>query len=47
MFGGARKSDDDNDEDYDNELGRGPWCALGSVKSMVGHTKAAAGISGG
>ncbi len=25
---------------------RGAWCALGSVKSMVGHTKAAAGIAG-
>ena len=24
----------------------GPWCALGSVKSMIGHTKAAAGIAG-
>ena len=24
----------------------GTWCALGSVKSMVGHTKAAAGIAG-
>ena len=25
---------------------RGPWCALGSVKSQVGHTKAAAGAAG-
>jgi acyl transferase domain-containing protein len=24
----------------------GPWCALGSVKSMIGHTKAAAGAAG-
>ena len=24
----------------------GPWCALGSVKSQVGHTKAAAGAAG-
>ncbi len=24
----------------------GPWCALGSVKSQVGHTKAAAGVAG-
>jgi polyketide-type polyunsaturated fatty acid synthase PfaA len=23
-----------------------PWCALGSVKSMIGHTKAAAGVAG-
>ena len=23
----------------------GPWCALGSVKSMIGHTKAAAGAA--
>ncbi|HMP01180.1 MAG TPA: SDR family NAD(P)-dependent oxidoreductase [Gemmatales bacterium] len=24
----------------------GPWCALGSIKSQIGHTKAAAGIAG-
>jgi acyl transferase domain-containing protein/NAD(P)-dependent dehydrogenase (short-subunit alcohol dehydrogenase family) len=24
----------------------GPWCALGSIKSQVGHTKAAAGAAG-
>lgn len=24
----------------------GKWCALGSVKSMIGHTKAAAGVAG-
>jgi len=29
----------------DNET-RQPWCALGSVKSMIGHTKAAAGAAG-
>ncbi|MFV2071685.1 MAG: SDR family NAD(P)-dependent oxidoreductase [Thermoanaerobaculales bacterium] len=29
----------------DDESGR-PWCALGSVKSMIGHTKAAAGAAG-
>ncbi|MFI5867556.1 SDR family NAD(P)-dependent oxidoreductase [Streptomyces sp. NPDC051546] len=31
-----------------SESGRtdGPWCALGSVKSQVGHTKAAAGAAG-
>src|SRR5204862_991370 len=23
-----------------------PWCALGSVKSQIGHTKAAAGVAG-
>ncbi|UQZ89732.1 hypothetical protein C4J81_11150 [Deltaproteobacteria bacterium Smac51] len=32
------------------ESGRGesgqPWCALGSVKSQIGHTKAAAGVAG-
>jgi acyl transferase domain-containing protein len=29
------------------EAGRqGPWCALGSVKSQIGHTKAAAGVAG-
>ncbi|MDF1661311.1 MAG: beta-ketoacyl synthase N-terminal-like domain-containing protein, partial [Planctomycetota bacterium] len=27
--------------------GRGPrWCAIGSVKSQIGHTKAAAGVAG-
>jgi len=26
--------------------GRGLWCALGSVKSQIGHTKAAAGVAG-
>jgi acyl transferase domain-containing protein len=26
--------------------GEEPWCALGSVKSMIGHTKAAAGAAG-
>jgi len=26
--------------------GRGRWCAIGSVKSMIGHTKAAAGAAG-
>ena len=24
----------------------GPWCAIGSVKSMIGHTQAASGIAG-
>ncbi|MBL0423230.1 acyltransferase domain-containing protein, partial [Ramlibacter sp. AW1] len=28
------------------ETGRTGWCALGSVKSQIGHTKAAAGIAG-
>ena len=28
------------------EAGKGTWCALGSVKSMIGHTKAAAGAAG-
>ncbi|WP_343244510.1 beta-ketoacyl synthase N-terminal-like domain-containing protein, partial [Streptomyces sp. SID11385] len=26
--------------------GEGPWCALGSVKSQIGHTKCAAGAAG-
>ena len=26
--------------------GAGPWCAVGSVKSQIGHTKAAAGVAG-
>lgn len=25
---------------------KGPWCALGSVKSQIGHAKAAAGVAG-
>ena len=25
---------------------RGPWCAIGSIKSQIGHTKAAAGAAG-
>ncbi|MBI5239958.1 MAG: SDR family NAD(P)-dependent oxidoreductase [Elusimicrobia bacterium] len=29
-----------------NAQGRSRWCALGSVKSMIGHTKAAAGAAG-
>ncbi|MEZ5954511.1 MAG: beta-ketoacyl synthase N-terminal-like domain-containing protein [Hyphomonas sp.] len=28
---------------FKNEDGADPWCALGSVKSQIGHTKAAAG----
>ncbi|MCA8955931.1 MAG: SDR family NAD(P)-dependent oxidoreductase, partial [Planctomycetes bacterium] len=34
VFGAARRE------------GEPPWCALGSVKSMIGHTKAAAGAAG-
>ncbi len=34
------------DQVYRNGRSEGTWCALGSVKSMVGHTKAAAGIAG-
>jgi len=26
--------------------GRGPYCAIGSVKSMIGHTKSVAGLAG-
>ena len=32
--------------DVFGETGTGTWCALGSVKSMIGHTKAAAGAAG-
>ena len=31
---------------YREDRNEGTWCALGSVKSMIGHTKAAAGIAG-
>ena len=31
---------------YREASAEGTWCALGSVKSMVGHTKAAAGAAG-
>ena len=31
---------------YAAESSDGPWCALGSVKSQIGHTKAAAGAAG-
>jgi acyl transferase domain-containing protein/NAD(P)-dependent dehydrogenase (short-subunit alcohol dehydrogenase family)/acyl carrier protein len=34
------------DEVYGKEPHTTPWCALGSVKSQVGHTKAAAGAAG-
>ena len=33
-------------EVYDGAGAKKPWCALGSVKSQVGHTKAAAGAAG-
>jgi acyl transferase domain-containing protein len=33
-------------EVYEGARTDGPWCALGSVKSQVGHTKAAAGAAG-
>ena len=33
-------------EVYRDESGDKEWCALGSVKSMIGHTKAAAGTAG-
>lgn len=29
----------------DADQGEGPWCAVGSVKSQIGHTKAAAGAA--
>ena len=31
---------------YEDTGREGSWCALGSVKSMIGHTKAAAGAAG-
>jgi len=31
---------------YREDRAQGTWCALGSVKSMIGHTKAAAGAAG-
>ncbi|SMN11299.1 omega-3 polyunsaturated fatty acid synthase subunit, PfaA [uncultured Candidatus Thioglobus sp.] len=31
---------------YSESNSKDTWCAIGSVKSMVGHTKAAAGIAG-
>ena len=31
---------------YEDTSREGSWCALGSVKSMIGHTKAAAGAAG-
>ncbi len=37
VFGAARASAPGSE---------GPWCALGSAKSMIGHTKAAAGAAG-
>jgi acyl transferase domain-containing protein/predicted hotdog family 3-hydroxylacyl-ACP dehydratase len=33
-------------EVYRDARAEGTWCALGSVKSMIGHTKAAAGVAG-
>jgi acyl transferase domain-containing protein/NAD(P)-dependent dehydrogenase (short-subunit alcohol dehydrogenase family) len=31
---------------YREARDKGTWCAIGSVKSMIGHTKAAAGVAG-
>ncbi|MFQ5411359.1 MAG: beta-ketoacyl synthase N-terminal-like domain-containing protein, partial [Phycisphaerae bacterium] len=31
---------------YREARGEGKWCALGSIKSQIGHTKAAAGVAG-
>ena len=31
---------------FESESGRRQWCSLGSVKSQIGHTKAAAGAAG-
>src|SRR6185437_2932118 len=45
VFGGARHADR---ADRADRAGRADlqWCALGSVKSQVGHTKATAGAAG-
>ena len=44
----AFKDHDTIDENARNDKTRGsePWCALGSIKSQIGHTKAAAGAAG-
>ena len=31
---------------YSSDSDKETWCAIGSVKSMIGHTKAAAGVAG-
>ena len=33
-------------EVYQSTTRKGPWCAIGSIKSQIGHTKAAAGAAG-
>lgn len=33
-------------EVYQSTSRKGPWCAIGSIKSQIGHTKAAAGAAG-
>ncbi len=33
-------------EVFQKDENQAPWCALGSVKSQIGHTKAAAGVAG-
>ena len=33
------------DTENDDEASDSPWCALGSIKSQIGHTKAAAGAA--
>ncbi len=43
VFGGADASIASTSQDNANAR---PWCALGSVKSQIGHTKAAAGAAG-
>lgn len=43
-FEGLRRVFDDNDAI--NGETQHPWCALGTVKSQIGHTKAAAGSAG-
>ncbi len=36
----------DESQDARSDAGTKPWCAIGSVKSMIGHTQAASGVAG-
>jgi acyl transferase domain-containing protein/NAD(P)-dependent dehydrogenase (short-subunit alcohol dehydrogenase family) len=42
----TQKSKHKNDDSQDREPSITPWCAVGSVKSQIGHTKSAAGAAG-
>ncbi len=39
-------SEDTTDESQTQPGVQEPWCAIGSVKSMIGHTQAASGVAG-